>query len=137
VGLEELGEEEERAEHRGRQQPSVAVSAPARSNRPGRRVVSRIAIGATTAMAMPIGTLTNNAHRQDATDVIRPPTIIPTADPEPTAVESRTIISWHVTITARVSRGLVVRAATTGGVEVDMGVPRSLRENGVQQVPRR
>src|SRR6266576_2790169 len=46
--------------------PRLEVIAPGRSNRPGCRLDSLNARGASRARTMPIGTLTKNTHRQDA-----------------------------------------------------------------------
>ena len=61
--------------------PAVAVSAPARSKRPGCRGVSATNRGATATTARPIGTLMNSTHRQDSHSVITPPSTRPSEEP--------------------------------------------------------
>ena len=46
--------------------PTVPVTAPGRSNRPGRRCDSPSARRASSATTIPIGTLTNSTQRHDA-----------------------------------------------------------------------
>jgi hypothetical protein len=61
--------------------PTVAVSAPARSKRPGSRGVSATNRGVTATTARPIGTLMNSTHRQDSHSVITPPSTRPSEEP--------------------------------------------------------
>src|SRR5690348_14138655 len=61
--------------------PAVAVSAPARSKRPGCRGVSVTNSGVTATTARPIGTLMNSTHRQDSHSVITPPSTRPNEEP--------------------------------------------------------
>ncbi len=61
--------------------PAVAVSAPARSKRPGSRGVSPTNSGAIATTARPIGTLMNSTHRQDSHSVITPPRTRPSEEP--------------------------------------------------------
>jgi hypothetical protein len=61
--------------------PAVAVSAPARSKRPGCRGVSVTNRGVTAITARPIGTLMNSTHRQDSHSVITPPSTRPSEEP--------------------------------------------------------
>jgi hypothetical protein len=63
--------------------PPVEVSAPPRSNAPARRSVSTRNRGASSAMAMPIGTLTSIPQRQESRSVKTPPMTMPTLPPAP------------------------------------------------------
>ena len=69
--------------------PTVAVTAPTTSNRPGRRTVSVTKSGASASTASPIGTLMNIAQRHEPMSVSTPPSSRPMdAPPEETAPNS-------------------------------------------------
>ena len=61
--------------------PSVEVSAPARSSRPGRRGDSAMNRGPISSTAMPIGTLMNSTQRQENHSVMIPPSTRPSEPP--------------------------------------------------------
>ncbi len=61
--------------------PSVEVSAPAMSKRPGWRSDSLMYIGVRTAISTPMGTLTKSTQRQSSHSVSMPPASSPIAPP--------------------------------------------------------
>jgi hypothetical protein len=67
--------------------PSVDVSAPSRSNRPGRLTVSGSTRGAAYIINNPIGTLMNNPQRQLTQSVNMPPRTRPAEPPPPATAE--------------------------------------------------
>ena len=99
--------------------PTVALTAPTTSNRPGRRGVSVTNIGASTSTAMPIGTLMNSVQRQEATSVSNPPRSSPMeAPPEETAPNRAS-----ARLRSPSSRAPVVSRASTLGAAIAAPTP--------------
>lgn len=69
--------------------PKVALIAPARSKRPGRRTVSGRYRGASRIIAAPIGTLRKNPALQDTQSANAPPSTKPKLDPMPAVAPYR------------------------------------------------
>lgn len=67
--------------------PTVEVSAPAMSKRPGLRPVSSMKRGASATTSAPNGMLMKSTQRQESPVVRTPPRTRPSARPEPATVE--------------------------------------------------
>ena len=103
--------------------PSVAVSAPTTSKRPGRRGVSVTKRRARTRTAMPIGTLMNSVQRHDPRSVTTPPSSRPIDAPAEETAPKRA----SARLRAASSGALVVSSARTLGAAIAAPAPWSAR----------
>ena len=99
--------------------PSVAVTAPTRSKRPGRRGVSVTKRRASTRTAIPIGTLMNSVQRHEPRSVTTPPSSRPMDAPADETAPNRASARFR----AASSGALVVSRASTLGAAMAAPAP--------------